>query len=147
MSSSLRSAAVVPSLARVLAHGRAMFAACKGASPERTACSCAPGNISHTRQRDGSYMDGSALLDRLRRHRNDVAQHRTPRDIKVADDELRLAILSYCEPCGDWISDRMTIEEMFPLARLDDASDAVCLGLVLRNGTTAYGEARPPACR
>ena len=39
------------------------------------------------------------------------------------------------------------MEDMFPLARLDDAASAVCLGLVLYDGTTVYGNARPPACR
>jgi hypothetical protein len=143
MSSPTQSAIIATSIGLLVA----MFAACKSSRQETTVCSCAPGNISHTRMRDGSYMDGNALLERLRRHRNDVAAHKTPRDIKVDDDELRLAIMSYCEPCGDWISDRATVEQMFPLDRLDEAADAVCLGLVLRDGKTAYGEARPPACR
>ena len=39
------------------------------------------------------------------------------------------------------------LEEMFPLDRLDDAAGAVCMGLVLRDGTTVYGGTRPRACR
>lgn len=106
------------------------------------ACSCVPGNRSRTRLRDGTVLDGAALLSRLRRHRADVAAHRTPRDIKVQDDELRFAVSNFCQPCGAWVGDRATIEELYPLARLDDAVDAVCMGLVLRDGTTAYGDAR-----
>jgi hypothetical protein len=120
--------------------------ACKNA-PQATRCTCTPDNVARTKLRDGNVLDGAALITRLRRHRDDVAEHRTPRDIKIDDDELRLAIADYCQPCGDWITDRMTLEEMFPLARLDDAADAVCLGLVLRDGTRAYGDARPPVCR
>jgi hypothetical protein len=43
--------------------------------------------------------------------------------------------------------ERMTMEEMFPLHRLGGAKRAVYLGLVLRDGTIAYGDARPRACR
>jgi hypothetical protein len=111
------------------------------------ACTCTPGNVSRTKLADGTTLDGPALLNQLRRHQRDVAQHRTPRDIKVFDDELRFAILSFCQPCGSWVGDRLTIEAMFPLQRLDDAVDGVCMGLVLRDGTTAYGDARPAACR
>jgi hypothetical protein len=106
---------------------------------------CTPGNLSRTRLTDGTFLDGAALLGKLRRHRRDVEQHKMPRDIKVFDDELRFEISNFCQPCGDWVKDRMTIEELFPLARLDDAADAVCMGLVLRDGTTVYGDARPRA--
>ena len=77
----------------------------------------------------------------------DVEQHRNPRDIKVDDDELRLHVATFCQPCSDWVNDHATLEALFPLDRLDDAAGAVCLGLVLRDGTTAYGDARPRACR
>jgi hypothetical protein len=110
-------------------------------------CRCTPGNSSRTKLSDGTYLDGPALVAKLRYHRQAVEQNRTPRDIKVFDDELRMAIIGYCQPCGDWIQDRLTIEDMFPLQRLDDAASAVCLGLVLHDGTTVYGNARPPACR
>jgi hypothetical protein len=110
-------------------------------------CRCTPGNVSRTRLADGTYLDGAALLGKLRRHRRDVEQHRTPRDIKVFDDELRFEIANFCQPCGDWVKDRMTIEDLFPLAQLDDAAGSVCLGLVLRDGSTVYGDARPRACR
>jgi hypothetical protein len=111
------------------------------------ACTCTPGNVSRTKLADGTTLDGPALLNQLRRHKRDVEQHRTPRDIKVFDDELRFAILGFCQPCGSWVGDRLTIEAMFPLDRLDDAVAAVCMGLVLRDGTTAHGDARPAACR
>ena len=110
-------------------------------------CRCTPGNSSRTKLSDGTSLDGATLVAKLRYHRQAVADKRTPRDIKVFDDELRLAIIGYCQPCGDWIQDRMTIEDMFPLPRLDDAASAVCLGLVLHDGTTVYGNARPSACR
>lgn len=110
-------------------------------------CHCTPGNASRARQADGTAMDGLALVGKLRQHRQLVAEHRNPRDVKVFDDELRLAIIGYCQPCGDWVQDRLTIDDMFPLVRLDDAASAVCMGLVLHDGTTAYGSARPAACR
>ena len=132
----------------VLALGLAMIAAChKDSAVDDSVCRCTPGNLSRTRSADGTVLDGATLLGKLRRHRRDVEQHKTPRDIKVFDDELRFEILSFCQPCGDWVKDRMTIEELFPLARLDDAASSVCLGLVLRDGTTAWGDARPRACR
>jgi hypothetical protein len=111
--------------------------ACK--SPEPEPCTCTPGNVSHIK------MDGPAIVAALRKHKLDVAAHKNPRDIKVADDQLRFAVLDLCQPCGDWVADRLTMEEMFPLARLDDATGAVCMGLVLRDGTTVYGDAR--TCR
>jgi hypothetical protein len=43
--------------------------------------------------------------------------------------------------------ERMTMEEMFPRHRLGGAKRAVYMGLVLRDGTIAYGDARPRACR
>ncbi len=126
----------------------ATIAACHDTPPaDDGVCRCTPGNLSKTKLADGTALDGAALLGKLRRHRQDVEQHKNPRDIKVFDDELRFQISNFCQPCGDWIKDRMTIEDMFPLARLDDAANAVCLGLVLRDGTTVYGDARPRACR
>ena len=111
-------------------------------------CRCTPGNISHTRPvGESAPMDGPALLDRLRRHQRYVQENRNPRDIKVFDDELRHALLDFCQPCSSWVGERMTMEQMFPLPRLPDATSAVCLGLVLRDGTIAYGDARPRACR
>ena len=121
--------------------------ACHEPPAASPACACTPGNVSRTKLTNGAPLDGAALLDQLRRHKRDVEQHRTPRDIKVFDDELRFAILGFCQPCGSWVGDRSTIEAMFPLERLDDAVDGVCMGLVLRDGTTAYGELRPAACR
>ena len=111
-------------------------------------CRCTPNNASRVRSVDETGpLDGAALLAKLREHRNLVLAQRNPRDIKVFDDELRFAIANFCEPCNDWVSDRMTIEELYPLARVDDATRAVCLGLVLRDGTTLYGDARPRSCR
>jgi len=125
----------------------AAIAGCRGAPADDGACRCTPENRSRTRLRDGDYLDGASLLARLRRHRSDVALHRPARDVKMFDDELRLELTSFCQPCSDWVQDRMTIEDMFPLDRLDDAASGVCMGLVLRDGTTVYGSARPRACR
>jgi hypothetical protein len=133
----------LPGVALVLA----MFTACRDKPVDDGVCHCTPGNVSRTKQSDGTYLDGAALLGKLRRHQRDVEQHRNPRDIKVFDDELRFEISNFCQPCGDWVKDRMTIEDLFPLQRLDDAAGSVCLGLVLRDGTTVYGDARPRACR
>jgi hypothetical protein len=131
-----------------IAMALAALAACRDARPaDDSACRCTPGNVSRTHLADGTVLDGATLLGKLRRHKRDVEQHRMPRDIKVDDDELRFAILSFCQPCGSWVGDRMTIEEMYPLQHLDDAADGVCMGLVLRDGTTVYGDARPRACR
>ena len=121
--------------------------ACRAKPADDGVCRCTPGNRSGSKLGDGSTFDGSVLLGKLRRHRRDVEQRRNPRDVKVDDDELRLHVATFCQPCSDWVNDRATIEELFPLDRLDDAAGAVCLGLVLRDGTTAFGEARPRACR
>jgi hypothetical protein len=115
------------SLARVAAPLLAIAAAltaCKGAPPEATTCTCTPGNRAIIKAADGTPLDSNALLAQLRLHRREVEAHRTPRDIKVLDDQLRFALVSFCQPCGDWVQDRMTIEELFPLARLDDAAGA-----------------------
>lgn len=134
-------------VAAIVALGAlAAVAGCRGA-PADGACRCTPQNRSRTRLPDGTYLDSAALLGKLRRHRSDVALHRPGRDVKLFDDELRLELASFCQPCSDWVEDRMTIEDMFPLDRLDDATGAVCMGLILRDGTTAYGSARPRACR
>jgi hypothetical protein len=125
----------------------ALGAACRDAPRDDASCRCTPANRSLARLPDGSVLDGAALLGKLRRHKTDVSLHRPARDVKVFDDELRLELTGFCQPCSDWVADRMTIEEMFPLDRLDDAVDAVCMGLVLRDGTTAFGSTRPRACR
>jgi hypothetical protein len=125
----------------------AALAGCRGAPTDDGACRCTPENRSRTRRPDGSTLDGATLLARLRRHQRDVALQRPGRDIKLLDDELRLELTGFCQPCSDWVKDRLTIEDMFPLDRLDDAAAGVCMGLVLRDGTTVYGTARPRACR
>jgi hypothetical protein len=106
-------------------------------------CRCTPGNASAI----PGALDGDTLLARLRHHQADVAAGKNPRDVKMFDDELRFAIVDFCRPCGEWVGDRTTIAEMFPLERLSDAVRAVCLGLVLRDDTTVYGSARPASCR
>jgi hypothetical protein len=126
----------------------AVLAACHDTSSKDEPCRCTPGNVSRTKGlRDDAPLTGEALVGLLRRHQTYVTEGRNPREIKMLDDELRFAIASFCQPCGEWVEDRMTLGEMFPLARLDDAVRVVCMGLVLRDGTTAYGEARPRACR
>lgn len=148
----LRSSAVHP-LVRLIAIAALALGACRGATRDGEddgdgPCRCTPGNVSHTRSVDeAAPMDGPALLERLRRHKRYVEERRPPRDVKLFDDELRYAILSFCQPCSAWVGERMTMEEMFPLHRLGEATNAVCMGLVLRDGTIAYGDARPRACR
>ena len=134
--------------ANVVAILLILLVACNSRDDGAGLCGCTPNNASRVRSVDETGpLDGAALLAKLREHRNLVLAQRNPRDIKVFDDELRFAIANFCDPCNDWVSDRMTIEELYPLARLDDATRAVCLGLVLRDGTTLYGDARPRACR
>ena len=125
----------------------AALVSCRGAPTDDGTCRCAPANRARTRRADGSTLDGATLLSRLRRHKSDVALQRPGRDVKLLDDELRLELTEFCQPCSDWVKDRLTIEDMFPLDRLDDAAAGVCMGLVLRDGTTVYGNARPRACR
>jgi hypothetical protein len=132
-----------PSLLLVLA-----IAGCRDTPRNDQPCACKPGNVSKVKRlHDDAPITGESLVGLLRRHQQQVAQGKNPRDIKVFDDELRFAISNFCQPCGDWVRDRMTIEDMFPLSRLDDATSAVCLGLVLRDGSTVYGDARPGNCR
>jgi len=134
-------------LARALVASLVLVA-CREPAPRDEGCTCTPGDTGRIKGlREDAPMDGVSLLARLRRHRSDVALGRNPRDIKVIDDQLRFAIVDFCQPCAHWVADRLTIEEMFPLERLDEATRGVCMGLVLRDGTTVYGEARPPACR
>jgi len=83
------------------------------------------------------------LLGLLRRHRAMAAQGgANGRDIKLVDDEIRIAEALACQPC-EWVGDRLTVDEMVPLSRLDDAVGTTCLGLVLRDGSTVSGRARP----
>jgi hypothetical protein len=126
-----------------------VLAACGGDKPaEPTVCTCTPGNTGRVKGRhDAAPLTGESLLAALRKHAQDVRLNKNPRDIKVADDELRFQIIDYCSPCEAWVNDRMTMEEMFPLDKLGDAKTAVCMGLVLRDGTTVYGATRPSACR
>ncbi len=125
----------------------AALAGCRDAPTDDGVCRCTPDNRSRARLADGSTLDGATLVAKLRRHKQDVALKRTGRDVKLFDDELRLELTGFCQPCSDWVKDRLTIEDMFPLDRLDDAVAGVCMGLVLRDGTTVYGNARPRACR
>jgi hypothetical protein len=134
---------LVPAIAALAA----VLAGCRGAPVDDGVCRCTPENRSRTRRADGSTLDGATLLSRLRRHKRDVAVQTPGRDVKLFDDELRLELTEFCQPCSAWVQDRLTIEDMFPLDRLDDAAAGVCMGLVLRDGTTVYGNARPRACR
>jgi len=134
-------------LAPAIAALAAVLAGCRGAPADDGACRCTPENRSRTRRADGSTLDGATLLARLRRHKRDVALQVPGRDVKLFDDELRLELTEFCQPCSAWVQDRLTVEDMFPLDRLDEAAAGVCMGLVLRDGTTVYGTARPRACR
>lgn len=125
-----------------------VLAACREPAPREEACTCTPANRGRIKAlHEAAPMDGVSLLARLRRHKSDVDLGKNPRDIKVIDDQLRFAIIDFCQPCAHWVTERLTVEEMFPLGRLDDATSGVCMGLVLRDGSTVYGEARPTACR
>jgi hypothetical protein len=134
-------------LVHAMAALAAALAGCRNAPTDDGVCRCTPENRSRARLPDGSTLDGATLLAKLRRHKRDVALHRPGRDVKLFDDELRLELTGFCQPCSAWVQDRLTIEDMFPLDRLDDAAAGVCMGLVLRDGTTVYGNARPRACR
>lgn len=121
---------------------------CSKGEPGDGSCTCTPGNVARAKSAgEAAPMTGASLLAALRRHKQDVSLGKNPRDIKVVDDELRFRIIDFCQPCAGWVDDRMTMEQMFPLDRLDDAQSAVCMGLVLRDGSTVYGETRPTACR
>ncbi|MBX3161838.1 MAG: hypothetical protein KF773_38105 [Deltaproteobacteria bacterium] len=123
-------------------------AACGGAPADDGPCTCTPGNVSRVRSSTGAApLDDVTLLAELRQHVAMVRAHRNPRDIKVFDDELRNQILNFCVPCSGWVPDRSTIDELYPLDRLDHAVRATCLGLVLRDGTTVWGDRRPRNCR
>lgn len=123
-----------------------LASACRQEPATLPACTCTPGNVGRIKAPgDSRPLDGPALVAALRRHAQDVRLGKNPRDIKVVDDQLRFAIIDFCSPCGSWVADRMTMEQLFPLDRLDDATSAVCMGLVLRDGTTVYGSAKP--CR
>lgn len=125
-----------------------MLLGCEAPAPREEACTCTPSNVGRIKGlREDAPMTGVSLLGRLRRHASDVALGKNARDIKVIDDQLRFAIIDFCQPCAAWVGDRLTIEQMFPVAHLDDAASAVCMGLILRDGTTVYGDARPRACR
>jgi hypothetical protein len=129
---------------RILAAVLAL-AACHGDPP--APCRCTPSNAARTKRVGEDHpIDGAGLLALVRRHRTLVEARAPNRDVKLVDDEIRIAVVAFCQPCGDWVGDRMTVDEMFPLARLDDATAAVCLGLVLRDGSTAFGPGHPAAC-
>ena len=95
-------------------------------------CTCTP-----------SHAPSTQILTLLRRHRAAVTSN--GRDIKLIDDELRLQSETLCSPCNAWVGERARADELYPLERLDDATAATCMGLVLRDGSTAFGPAR--ACR
>jgi len=121
---------------------------CREPATDAGTCTCTPNNASRVKQRDeAAPMDGKQLLERLHRHKRDVRLGRNARDIKVDDDQLRFAISNYCDPCNSWVLDTMRIEDLYPMARLEESANAICLGLELRDGTVVYGDARPRACR
>ena len=126
---------------RVLAV--ALIASC--GKPADDTCTCRPANATKINAPGSSQPITSDLLLALLRRHVQYGTH-NGRDMKLLDDQLRFAIASFCSPCGAWVPDRATIEQLYPLDRLDDASAATCLGLVLRDGTVAWGDARPRAC-
>lgn len=52
---------------------------------------------------------------------------------------LRKPLAALCAPCG--VETDPPIAVMFPLNRLDDAVDAQCMALVLKDGTVVRGSA------
>jgi hypothetical protein len=132
-----------------LVVGIALIAACKSKpAADEGPCTCVPGNVSRIRSSSGGPpLDEVTLVDELRKHVAMVRAGRPGRDVKVFDDELRNQIGNFCDPCNGWVPDRSTIDDLYPLDRLDQATKAVCLGLVLRDGTTVWGDKRPRNCR
>ena len=120
-----------------------LVAACHSSEPAGP-CTCTPANA--LKSKSVGEREPMNVLASLRTHARDVVAGRNPRDIKILDDQIRFAVVELCQPCG-WVDDRMTMDQLFPLARLDDAVSAVCMGLVLRDGSTVYGDARPMNCR
>jgi hypothetical protein len=121
---------------------------CREPAKDDGKCTCTPNNASRVKLRnEAAPVDGKQLLERLHRHKRDVQLGRNARDIKVDDDELRFAISNFCDPCNSWVLDTMRIEDLYPMARLEEAANAICLGLELRDGSVVYGDARPRACR
>ena len=99
-------------------------------------CACTP-----------TARPSTKLVALLRRHQAAVADgHRNGRDTKLIDDEIRAEASIACEPCGGWVGERALPEELFPLDHLYQAVAATCVGLQLRDGTVAYGEAHPAEC-
>jgi hypothetical protein len=135
-------------MVRVFLAVAVLAAACRSEKAADGPCTCTPANTIRTKGvSETEPPDGAVLVARLRRHRDDVRAGRNPRDIKVQDDQLRFLVVELCQPCGAWVSDRMTMEELYPLEKIDQAVRATCLGLVLTDGTTAWGAARPQNCR
>ena len=125
----------------------ALLVACSGGgNPDDGRCTCAPNNATNLSGAGGA-VNGDSILALLRRHARMVAEQRPGRDVKLLDDELRTSVAHFCSPCGAWVDDRATMDSLYPLDKLDDATTATCLGLVLRDGTIAWGDARPNACR
>ena len=115
---------------------------CSSPAPETPAtCACSP------TQPEAAPKASLAIRALVRRHQAAVRDgHRNGRDTKLVDDELRLQSAILCEPCGGWIGERATAEEMYPVDRVEDALGVVCAGFRLRDGTIAYGTAHPPEC-
>ena len=98
-------------------------------------CTCKPTHEPSTR-----------VLDLLHRHRSAVGDGKANgRDLKLVDDEIRVQSATLCAPCNTWVGERARVDELYPLDRLDTASAATCMGLVLDGGAIVYGAAR--SCR
>ena len=112
----------------------------RGAGEVPARCECVP--------TQASSPASASLLDLIRRHQGAVRDgQRNGRGTKLIDDELRLQSSILCQPCGAWIGERATPEEIYPLDRADGAVSVVCTGLRLGDGTIAYGAVHPPECR
>lgn len=114
---------------------------CGSAAPDVPArCACTP--------TAASAKASTAILQLIQRHQAAVlAGDRNGRETQMIDDELRNKSIMACDPCGAWIGDRATAEELYPLAHATDAVGVTCTGLRLRDGTTVYGDAHPAECR
>ena len=93
-----------------------------------------------------THAPSAQLVDLLHRHARAVdANQRNGRDTKLIDDEIRVQSALVCDPCNAWVGERAKVDELYPMDRLDDATAATCMGLVLRDGATVFGAAR--SCR
>lgn len=98
---------------------------------------CAPANkpatFHVTHSKVPFVADGQYILGLLRDLRGDV-RLREGNELLVQD-----AMAGMCAPCV--IPAGIAVEDMYPMDALDQAADARCMGLLLRDGSFAPGKA------